>query len=100
MKYLLDKDKTVVEDFARFGKEVLGIKEQDDQEAMAYQAIEALQTFIKEELGLPEFLSEVNVDNRYFVDMAKKACRHQDSLPKAYRPLTQEDCINIYQMCL
>ncbi len=100
MKYLLDKDKTVVEDFARFGKEVLGIKEQDDQETMAYQAIEALQTFIKEELGLPEFLSEVNVDDRYFAVMAKKTCRNQESLPKAYRPLTQEDCINIYQMCL
>ncbi len=64
------------------------------------EGIEALQTFIKEELGLPEFLSEVNVDDRYFAVMAKKTCRNQESLPKAYRPLTQEDCINIYQMCL
>ena len=35
-----------------------------------------------------------------FDKLKVKACYGQDSLPRAYRPLSQEDCLNIYKMCL
>lgn len=100
MKYLLDKDDTVIDDFARFGINVMGIESSDDKKKDAYLAIEALQTFITDELRLPKSLSEVDIDNRYFEEMKVKACYGKDSLPYAYRPLTQEDCLNIYSICL
>jgi len=100
MKYLLDKDETVINDFARFGVNVMDVKDDNDKKAVAYKAIEALQLFIKEELGLPVHLSELGIDDRKFEEMKVKACYGKASLPNAYRPLTQEDCLNIYRMCL
>ena len=35
-----------------------------------------------------------------FDELKVKACYGQDSLPRAYRSLSQEDCLNIYKMCL
>lgn len=100
MKYLLDRDETVIDDFARFGVNVMDVEENEDKKAVAYQAIEALQCFIKDELGLPVHLSELGIDDSRFEKMKVKACYGQESLPRAYRPLTQEDCFNIYKMCL
>ena len=100
MKYLLDRDETVIDDFARFGVNVMDVEENEDKKAVAYQAIEALQSFIKDELGLPVHLSELGIDDSRFEQMKVKACYGQESLPRAYRPLTQEDCFNIYKMCL
>ena len=53
MTYLLNKDETVVADFARFGLNVMGIQDQGDDMANAKAGIEALQNFIKDELHLP-----------------------------------------------
>lgn len=100
MKYLLDRDDSVADDFARFGINVMGVKNSEDKKEVAYQTIEALQAFIKDELGLPVHLSELGLDGSHFDEMKVKACYGQDSLPRAYRPLTQEDCLNIYKMCL
>ena len=100
MKYLLDRDETVAEDFARFGVNVMDVKDSEDKKAVAYQTIEALQNFIKDELGLPVYLSELGLDDSKFDEMKIKACYGKESLPRAYRPLTQEDCLNIYKMCI
>ena len=100
MKYLLDRDETVAEDFARFGVNVMDVEDSDDKKAVAYRAIEALQSFIKDELGLPEHMSELGLDDSHFEEMVEKATHGADSLPRAYRPLTKEDCMNIYKMCL
>lgn len=100
MKYLLDRDDSVIEDFARFGINVMGVEDSDDKKKVAYQAIEALQTFIKEELHLPVYLSELAIDDTCFEEMAQLALNDNTVLTKAYRPLTKQDCLNIYQMCL
>lgn len=100
MQYLLEKDETVIYDFARFGVNVMGVEDSSDKKAVAIKTIEALQTFIKDELGLPVHLSEVGIDDSRFDEMKVKACYGRESLPLAYRPLTQEDCVNIYKMCL
>lgn len=100
MKYLLDRDDSVADDFARFGVNVMNVDDGNDKKAVAYKTIEALQTFIKNELGLPVYLTEIGIDDSKFDEMKVKACYGKDSLPLAYRPLTQEDCLNIYKMCL
>lgn len=100
MKYLLDRDDSVADDFARFGVNVMNVEDGNDKKAVAYKTIEALQAFIKNELGLPVYLSEIGIDDSKFDEMKVKACYGKDSLPLAYRPLTQEDCLNIYKMCL
>lgn len=100
MKYLLDRDDSVIDDFVRFGVNVMDIKDSDDKKKVAYQTIDALQAYIKDELGLPVYLSELGIDDSKFEEMKVKACYGQESLPRAYRSLTQEDCLNIYRMCL
>ncbi|MFR8980973.1 hypothetical protein [Catenibacterium sp.] len=49
---------------------------------------------------MPVTLSELNITDIDLDELKVKACYGQDSLPMAYRPLTQEDCLNIYKMCL
>ncbi|MCD7840103.1 MAG: iron-containing alcohol dehydrogenase [Erysipelotrichaceae bacterium] len=100
MKYLLDRDETVADDFARFGVNVMDVEDSDDKKDVAYKAIDALQTFIKDELGLPDHMSEIGLDGSHFDEMVDKALHGADGLPKAYRPLSREDFYNIYRMCL
>ncbi len=100
MKYLLDRDDTVVDDFARFGVNVMEVEDSDDKKEVAYKAIDALQIFIKDELGLPVHMSEIGLDDSYFDEMVDKALHGADGLPRAYRPLSKEDFYNIYRMCL
>lgn len=100
MTYLLNKDETVANDFARFGMNVMGIKDLGNDMDNALAGIAALQNFIKVELHLPVTLSELNITDIDLDELKVKACYGQDSLPMAYRPLTQEDCLNIYKMCL
>ena len=90
MTYLLNKDETVAGDFARFGLNVMGIQNLGNNQDNAKAGIEALQNFIKDELHLPTTLSEMNITDEKF----------DDSLPRAYRSLSQEDYLNIYKMCL
>ncbi|MFR6100645.1 MAG: iron-containing alcohol dehydrogenase, partial [Longibaculum sp.] len=100
MKYLLDRDQSVANDFARFGVNVMGVEDGNDKVAVAYQAIDALQNFIKDELGLPVHLSELGIKNLPIEEMVEKATKGEKSLPRAYRQLTKEDCAHIYCMCL
>ncbi|MDD8049028.1 MAG: iron-containing alcohol dehydrogenase [Thomasclavelia sp.] len=100
MKYLLDKDETVIDDFARFGINVMDVKDTGNKKEVAYKAIDALQQYIKDELGLPTSLSELGIDDSKFEEMSVKACYGKKALEHAYRPLTREDCLNIYKMCL
>ena len=100
MTYLLNKDESVAGDFARFGLNVMDIEDQGNDHDNAKEAIKALESFIKDELHLPTTLSEVGIGDEKFDILKVKACYGQDSLPRAYRPLTQEDCLNIYKMCL
>ena len=100
MTYLLKKDETVAKDFARFGINVMGIKDLGNDMDNARAGISALQNFIKDELHLPTTLSEMNITDIDLDELKVKAYYGQDSLPLAYRLLTQEDCLNIYKMCL
>ena len=83
-----DKDETVAGEFASFGLNVMGIQDQGNDQDNAKAGIEALQNFIKDELHLPTTLSEMNISDEKFDELKVKACYGQDSLPRAYRPLS------------
>lgn len=100
MRYLLDRDESVADDFARFAVNVMGVADNEDKVSVANLGIEALQAFIKDELGLPVHLSEMGIKSLPIDEMVEKATHGADSLPYAYRVLTKEDCARIYQMCL
>ena len=80
----------------RFARNVWGLQGQGKQ--LALDGINALENFFKEN-GIPMSLSEVNIDETYFKQMAEHANRN-DRLAKAYVPLTPQDIIEIYKACL
>ena len=46
------------------------------------------------------FDSHSHYNDEKFDELKVKACYGQDALPRAYRSLSQKDCLNIYKMCL
>jgi len=100
MQYLLNKDSSVIDDFARFAVQVMDIKDNENKKEVAQQGINALQSFIKDELLLPVHLSEIGIYELPIEAMVEKATHGAASLPRAYRELTKQDCECIYKMCL
>lgn len=98
MEFLLNRDKTVAADFAKFGVNVMGCIQEDDVEKGAQAAIEALKRFIRNDLELPCTLTEVGIDGSRLAEMAENACRGKTI--NGYRVLTPQDVEAIYRMCL
>lgn len=97
MRFILAKDPSVTHRFVKFAKNVWGIDGEDENE-VALKGIEALEDFFKS-VGIPMTLSELNIDDQYFEAMAEH-CNATGKLLKAYVPLTNDDIVNIYKMCL
>ena len=97
MRYIPDKDKTMLPRFIKFSKNVFDLEDEDELK-LAYKGIDALDSFFRS-TGIPMSLSELNIDDKYFKEMAAHANRN-DRLVKSVVSLTQEDAENIYRMCL
>ena len=96
MRYILEKDPSTTDRFVKFAKNVWGLEGQGKE--LALQGIQKLEDFFKEN-NIPITLSELNIDETYFEDMAIKANRN-DRVAKSYVPLEKEDVINIFKACL
>ena len=94
MEYVLN-DRTVHK-FARLAVNVWLVPELSDEYAMAREGIARLKTFLKE-LGLQERLSELQIDETHFQEMAIKAAAQ---LKGSYVPLNAENIKKIYQASL
>ena len=99
MRYVLNKDASVVKDFERFGFYVMHIEDQKDAVKNASLAIDTFQAFIIEKLHLPATFTEAGLDTIDIEVLADHALKGAKSMPRAYRELTREDCIAIYEMC-
>lgn len=97
MRYILAKELSVTPKFARFAKNVFGLKGEDDH-ALALSGIDALEQFFTES-GVPMCLSDLQIDDAHFAEMAAHINRN-GRLLHAYVPLDNSDIINIYSMCL
>ncbi|MBU0527851.1 iron-containing alcohol dehydrogenase [Candidatus Micrarchaeota archaeon] len=91
MRYVVKQD---ISRFAQFAREVWKIDECCDED-MAIQAIEKTKEFFKE-LGLPTSLSELNIYNEKFVEMAK-ICAGSGRRGNFVR-LKSEDIERIYEL--
>lgn len=94
MNYILS-DKTV-DKFAMYGRNVWEIKDKDDM-TTAKEAIMKTEMFYQQ-FDLPQKLSDLNIDESHFEEMAKKAVAA--GLSKAYVPLDEQDVIQILKHSL
>lgn len=99
MRYVLNKDASVAKDFERFGFNVMHIEDQKDVIKNASLAIDTFQAFIIEKLHLPATFEEAGLDTIDIEVLADHALKGAKSMPRAYRELTREDCIAVYEMC-
>jgi len=97
MRYIIKKDSSTVKRFAKFAKNVWELSA-DNDEKLAFKGIEALEKFFQS-LEIPKTLTELNIDERFFIKMAEHA-NGGGRLENNYVPLTNEDIIEIYKDCL
>ena len=96
MEFILTKDPTTAEIFARFGRHVWDL-EGDETYAVAQAAIDATFDWIQH-LGFPMTLPEVGIaDEAHFDAMATAAVANASLETRAYVPLSEEDVKAIYQ---
>ena len=72
MKHILN-EKTAPQ-FKKFGVNIFGVDKNLSDMDGANEAIKKFSEFLFETLGLKNKLSDLNVDDKYFADMARKAC--------------------------
>ena len=96
MKYILS-EKTIGR-FVSYGINVFGIDKNLPQEEIAEKAIQATYDFFKE-IGIPMTLKEVGIDNSRLQEMAHHVAVNE-GLEHAWRPLTEQDILNIYTASL
>ncbi len=96
MKYVLS-DETVGR-FAMFARNVWDVS-QDDDTAAAKAGIVRTRRFFRE-LGMPDRLSEVGIDDSRLSEMAAEAVRTSGLSTKAYVKLDASDVEHIYRECL
>jgi alcohol dehydrogenase YqhD (iron-dependent ADH family) len=86
---------------AQFGINVFGIEATMPQKEIAIRAIDALAHFLFDTLGLQRTLPEVGIkDETHFDSMAYKSVLPYGGTLPGFRPLTKEDVIEIYRMCM
>lgn len=96
MKYVYKHD---IPRFVRYAKHVMGVNtEGKAPEEAALEGIEKTAEFLKT-LGVPLHLSEVNIDDSRFEEMADKALAHRETVG-FFVPLKKEQIIEIYRMAL
>lgn len=97
MEYVLS-EKTVHK-FYDLGVNVFDIDKNLDQMEVAKKAIEKVKEFFYETLGLDSNLKDIDIDEKYFDQMSKKACGKNGKI-NGFVELHPEDVKKIYQMCL
>lgn len=96
MKYVYKHD---IARFVRYAENVMGVSSKGrTPEETAVEGIEKTAEFIKS-LGLPLHLSEVQIDDSKFEEMAAKALAHRETVG-FFVPLQKEQIIEIYRLAL
>lgn len=96
MRYILEKDPSVTDRFVKFAKNIWGL--QGEGKDLALKGIDALEDFFKAN-GIPMTLSELNIDDTHFKEMAEHVSRN-DRMLNSYVSLGVDDIVEIYKNCL
>ena len=97
MEYVLNE--TTAHKFYDLGVNVFDIDKNLDQMEVAKKAIEKVKEFFFETLGLDSNLKKINIDDKYFDQMSKKACGEKGKI-NGFIELSPADIRKIYEMCL
>lgn len=96
MRHVLSKK--TLKKFVEYGINVWDIEEDKNEMAIANEAIRKSRKFFNS-LGLPSKLSEVNISDEKFEDMAKNAIKHYGQVG-SFKRLSKEDIVEILRMSL
>ncbi len=96
MRHVLSKK--TLKKFLEYGINVWDIEEDKNEMAIANEAIDKSRKFFNS-LGLPSKLSEVNISDEKFEDMAKNAIKHYGQVG-SFKRLSEKDIIQILNMSL
>lgn len=94
MEYVLDESS--VDKFAEYAKNVWDVDDNDKWNAAREGIRKTRECFTS--WGMPTKLSELDIDDSYFRDMAQKAAVR--GLDSAYKPLFERDIVNILKRSL
>ena len=97
MRYILNEE--TAPQIARMAYNVYDIDKDTPVMEAAEKAIECTEKLFFETLGLKSRLSDFNIDDSRFEEMAKNACGASGVI-KGFVELKPEDVVNIYRMCL
>lgn len=98
MRYILKKDASCAAKLAAYAAHVWGIDPGLPEEQRALRGIERTEQFFYRELGLPDSLGALGIDDAHFGQMAHTAAA--EGLANAFVPLTEQDVAEIYRACL
>lgn len=90
MKYVYKEN---VDRFVQFGREVFGVAEEGEKGAL--KAIESFENFLKD-MELPIRLSEIDIDEKDFETMARKAT--ENGAIGSFKRLDKADVVEIYNL--
>ncbi len=96
MRHVLSKK--TLKKFLEYGINVWDIEEDKNEMAIANEAIDKSRKFFNS-LGLPSKLSEVNISDEKFEDMAKNTIKHYGQVG-SFKRLSKEDIVEILRMSL
>ena len=97
LRYILSEE--TAPRIKRFGVNVFDIDDSLSIIDGAEAAIEALEKFFFETLGLKSNLSDLGIDDKNFSAMSRKACGSAGKMD-GFTVLKPEDVENIFRMCL
>ena len=97
LAYVLDEETAPI--IQRLGVNVMGLDGSLPVMEGAKAAIQALETFFFETLGLKSRLSDLGIDDKNFAAMSRKACGAEGIL-HGFTDLTSADVEKIFRMCL
>lgn len=96
MEYCLDE--TTVSKYYQFGCNVFGLDPKMEPMEVAKKSIELLSDFLYNTLGLKSTFTELGIDDKNFEIMAEKSVEI-GGLKYAFKPLTKEGVVKIFEMC-
>lgn len=93
------KDEQSLPLFRKLGLYAFMLDPKLSSESMANEVILQLENLFYNELELPSSLSELNISDEHFEEMANKLCKENGYL-NGYRKLNKKEILSIYQKCL
>ena len=96
LKYVLNKD--TVDRYYQFGINVWGIDSNLPKMEVAKKSIEYLEEFLYKDLNLTDNLTDLNIDNSNFEEMANRICGN--GKVEAFVDIRKVDVVKIFNACL